>query len=101
MPITNTALASATTKNGLWRHLLQLLAEDKKVAFFESKSEHKELFYAWGSDAYTFHPGWPNCTCPASTSGQWAIPFGTTHFHLPMRNASPLRRTGLCPQGVC
>jgi tRNA(Arg) A34 adenosine deaminase TadA len=52
MSITNAALANATTKDGTWRHLLNLLADDKKkVAFFESKTERNQLYYAWGSEA--------------------------------------------------
>jgi pyrimidine deaminase RibD-like protein len=51
MPINNDALIDATTKDGNWRHLLKLLDDKKKVAFFESRSEHNQLYYAWDSDA--------------------------------------------------
>jgi len=51
MPITNDDLINTTTKEGSWRHLLKLLDDDKRVAFFESQLEHKQLYYAWQSDA--------------------------------------------------
>ena len=51
MPITNHDLAGATTQQGSWRHLYRLLDGDKRVALFESKTERKQLYYAWKSDA--------------------------------------------------
>jgi hypothetical protein len=38
-------------RTGTWRHLLRLLDDNKKVACFESRSDHNQLYYAWESDA--------------------------------------------------
>lgn len=104
MPITNDDLINTTTRGGSWRHLLGLLDDNKRVAFFESRSEHKQLYYAWESDAapctpvaklylsgvyiYTMGDGFRNYTLSCADEGTQALCGGPEFSY---KKSSPLK----------